>query len=1049
MIARFIALCFRHWRLVMGFTAVLFMAGAWAWMGLPVEAYPDLGPVSVSITTQIPGEAAEEMEQQVTVPVERALAAVPDVVESRSSSTFGLSLITLVFKDGTNVFFARQQVLSQLATLDLPDGIHPELGPISGPSGEIYRYTIASDVQNLMQLSDLNQWVVIPRLQRVAGIVSVDNFGGLTKEYQLTLNPSMLTAYGISLETVMGAIKNANTDAGGGRVSRGEQSYIIRGAGKINSLQDMANIVVGQQNGNPVFLSDLGTISFGHQVREGIVGKNSNPDTVEGIVTMLRGANPSVVLKGLHDAVDELQERLKPFHARIVPYIDRDQLVHATVDKVGETMTAGVILVMVILTFFLGSWRCAAVTALTIPFALSIAFVLMRLLGMPANLFSLGAIDFGVIVDGAIVVAEVILRLREEQPEGVLSAEHVLNATQKAGKAIFTATCIIIIAYSPLFAFESIEGKLLRPMAWTVSFALFGALLCALAVTPALTYAAVRKPCHIWDNPLITALQKGYEKLLARLIAHPWPVYGGSLAALAAVVIIGSHTGKEFMPDIDEGALWLQIEMPSGIALEQAQNMANTIRRTITSFPEVTYALSQLGRSDEGTDPWTPSHVEMPVGLHDYSEWPAGESKEMLVARMHEKLAQIPGITFEITQPIRDSIDDMMAGAHSPLVLRLYGDDFTGLRKVGQQIVNALWKVPGCTEANIYQEPRIPQIKITPDRRKAARYGLDISTISDVITYAVGGGPITQIYDGNRIYNATLRLPEEDRANLVRLRAFPILTAPDRAIPLGRVADVRLGMGESVIAHENGERQITIQVASSTPMSQFVEAARAEIAKEVHYNPKTYHLEWAGTFQQEEHAQKTLVMALAVVFAVMFGMLWMEFRSAANALLILGCVPLAALGGLIALHFRAETLNIATVVGFVALFGVAIQNGIIMLSSIGKHRLAGHALERATLLGATERLRPVLTTATVATVGMLPAAMATGIGTNVQRGLATVVVGGLGIATLLTLFILPVLSCHLDNWLEKRAQRKGPPHHDPMGGGEADQLPTPASGNEV
>lgn len=1024
-ITAFITWCFDRPKLVF-FISLMVLLGGWsAWRNLPVEAYPDLGPVTVQITTQMPGLAAEEMEQQVTVPVERALSSVPNVVESRSSSTFGLSLITLIFRDNTNVFSARQQVLAQLQTLDLANGAEPELGSISGPSGEIYRYTVESDEENLMAISEAQRWIVIPALQRVPGIVEVANFGGFTREYQLVLDPNALVRYGVSLQEVMNALKTSNANAGGGRIARGEQSYIIRGVGLIRSLDEMGQVVVTQHDGVPVLLRDLGNVEFGHQVREGVVGKDRNPDTVEGVVTMLRDANPSQVLDTLHATVDQLQKRLAPMHMRIVPYLDRDNLVHATIDKVGETIFEGVLLVLVILTFFLGSPRCAVITALTIPFALSIAFLLMQAFGMPANLFSLGAIDFGVIVDGAIVVSEELLRLREEEPGMTLSRDHALNLVRRAGQAIFVSTTIIIIAYSPLFAFQSIEGKLLHPMAFTVSFALIGALLCALALTPTLTYLALRKPGHVWRNKFLDWVQTAYRHTLDHFLTHPLPIYLGAGAALVAVLILGAHTGREFMPDIDEGALWLQVQMPTAISLENGQDIANELRRAVREFPETSYAVTQLGRSDEGTDPWTPSHIEMPVGLTAYDTWPAGETREQLVARIHDRVAQIPGISFSISQPIQDSIDDMMAGAHSPLVLRVYGNDFQELRRIGQKIVDVLWKVPGTTQADIYQEPRIPQIEITADRMKAARYGVSVNDIADVVTYAIGDAPLTTIMDGARVYDATLHVSRTVMTDLQKIGQIPLMTSAKTAIPLSEVADIRLHMGESNIAHQKSERQITIQVSSGDrPMSEYLDDARARLAHEVTFDPEAYHLEWAGTFQQEQRAQARLIKALGVVFLVMLGLLYMEFHELKLAFLILGTVPLATLGGLIALHLRHDTLNIATAVGFVALFGVAIQNGIIMLSSIGHHRRNGHAIHEATLRGATERLRPVLTTATVATAGMLPAALATGIGTNVQRGLATVVVGGLGIATLLTLFILPVFYCRIEEFAARHARKR-------------------------
>ncbi|UMM63997.1 efflux RND transporter permease subunit [Aristophania vespae] len=1020
-IEAFISWCFARRNLVSFLSVLIALLGIIAWKQLPIEAYPDLGPISVQVTTQMPGLAAEEMEQQVTTPVERALASVPNVVESRSTSTFGLSLVTLVFKDGTDIYLARQQVLAELSSLDLTNGGEPALGPVSGPSGEIYRYTLESDDQDLMALSDAQKWIVIPALKQVPGIVNIDNFGGFTREYQLIIDPNALIRYNISLEDVIAAVKNSNSNAGGGRISRGEQSYIIRGVGLIHSLEDMNEIVVTHHNNVPILLKQLGHIEFGHQVREGLLGKDGNPDTLEGVVTALRGSNPSQVLNNLHQTVDKLQKRLAPLHMRIVPYLDRDNLVHATTEKVGETMTEGITLVLVILTFFLGSPRCAAVTAVTIPFALAVAFILMRACGMAANLFSLGAIDFGVIVDGAIVITEVILRLREEEPGKPLDPEHVLKITRRAGRAIFASTLIIILAYSPLFAFDGMEGKLFRPMAFTVSFALLGALLCALSLTPILTYLGLHKPRHIWRNKPLEWLIERYKNGLNYFLNRPLIPFVSAGGALILVIILGMTTGREFLPDLDEGALWIQVQMPTGISLEKGQEISNELRSAVREFSETSYAITQLGRSDDGTDPWTPSHIEMPVGLKPYKLWPKGENKAAFVEKLRKRLNEIPGITFSISQPIQDNVSDAVGGAHSPLVLRVYGNDFNELRRIGQQIVDNLWQIPGTVQASLYQEPRIPQIEVLADRKKAARYGITVSDISDIVSNAIGDAPITTIVKDGREYNATLHVVRKHLDNLQVMGQIPLITPDGAAIPLSEVANIHLHMGESNIAHEQGERELTIQVDNGDkPMSQYLAEAQQRIDQNVHFDPQNYRLEWAGTFKQAQHAQVRLAIALAIMFSVMLGLLYIEFQKIRQALLILGVVPLATLGGLIALHLRHETLNIATAVGFIALFGVAIQNGIIMISSINRYRQDGYDTKAATLAGASERFRPVLMTATVASVGMLPAAIATGIGTDVQRGLATVVVGGLGIATLLTLFILPVSFYCLENWLEKR-----------------------------
>ncbi|ACI50477.1 heavy metal efflux pump, CzcA family [Gluconacetobacter diazotrophicus PA1 5] len=1025
MINQFIAICLRQRRIVFAAMAVLVALGALAWHQIPVEAYPDLGAVNVQITTQVPGLAAEEIEQQITIPLERLVANTPGLVDSRSSSTFGLSLITLIFRDGTDVYFVRQQVAEQMAQATLPMGATPSLGPVTGPSGEIYRYTLQSDSKNLMQLSDIQKWIVIPALMQVQGVAAVNNFGGFTIEYQIVLNPSTLFRYGVGVNDVITALQANNANAGGGRITRGEQSYIVRGVGMVHTMADMGAIAVTQRNGVPVLIRDLGQLQLGHQVREGILGMNGNSDTIEGIVTMLSKQNPSLVLHDLHGVIDQLQARLAPMGVRIVPYIDRDRLVQTTTDKVTDTVVKGVGLVFLILVLFLGSPRSAIVAAVTIPLALATVFVVMHLLGMPANLFSLGAIDFGVIVDGAIVVTEAILRIREEHPTHTMDEEDILAVTKHIGKAIFFATLIIIVAYGPLFAFEGAEGKLFEPMAFTVSFALLGALLCAITLTPALAYLAMRKPHRMFHNVPLEKLHHAYRRWLGHMVDRPWAAYLAGAIAFALVLWLGGRTGREFLPDLDEGALWLQIQLPSGLSLDKAGSMADEIRAAIHAFPETSYVATQLGRNDSGTDPWSPSHIEAPVGLTPYATWPHGENRVQFVKRLHDRLAQIPGISFGISQPIADNMNDLVGGAHSPLVLRVYGDDFKELRRIGNQVVDILKQVPGTADASIFQEPEIPQMDITVDRAAAARYGITGTDVMNVVQNMVGDAPVGQVYVADRIYSMTAHMERQLNNNLPAINQIPLTGLNGARIPLGLVAHVSLQTGEANIAHEMNHRQITIRVDNGQrPLSQYLADAQARINSQVHFDAARYHLEWAGTFQQEQRAQARLTVALGIMFAVMLVLLFGQFGRIRQAVLVLAVVPMATLGGLVALNLRGETLNIATAVGFIALFGVAIQNGIIMVSAINRLRDEGMPLRDAVLEGASERFRPVLMTATVASMGMLPAALATGIGTDVQRGLATVVVGGLGIATLLTLFILPTYYCELEEWCARRDPRR-------------------------
>lgn len=1026
MIDRLIEFCLHRRALLICVTILIAIYGWYSWTRMSVEAYPELADVIVQVTTQVPGLAAEEIEQQITTPLERGLANVPGLAHMRSSSTFGLSLIVLQFREGADDYFSRQRVTEALGNITLPTGITPGLNPLTGPAGEIYRYTLESPSKNLMELSEIQRWIVIPAIKQVPGVADVNNFGGFTKEFQLELDPQALMRYNVGVNQVVTALSSNSANAGGSRITRGDQSYVVRGIGMVHTLDDMAKIVVTEKNGVPVLIRDLGQLKYGHQVREGILGKNSNPDMAEGIVTLLKYENPSRVLEGIHGKVEELRKRLEPLDVKIVPYIDRDELVQATVEKVFHTVMEGVGLVLIVLILFLGSPRAAIVVAVTIPLSLVAVFILMRAADMPANLFSLGAIDFGVIVDGAIVVTEAILRKREAHPEIELTPEDVSTASRQVMRPIFFATLVIITAYLPLFGFEHAEGRLFRPMAFTVGYALFGALLATLVLVPGLAYLALRKPHRNYENRPLIWLQERYRDALKHLLDQPLIAYGLGGLAMIGVLVLGLTLGREFLPELDEGTLWLQIQLPSGLSLDKASEMTSEIRDVVREFPEVAYIVTQLGRNDSGTDPWTPSHVESGVGLKPYHDWPGGETKAEFLRKFNARMLQIPGVSVGISQPIVDGENDMIGGAHSPLVLRIYGSDFRELRRIGNEIVDVLQGVPGTASASVFQEPPIPQLAVDIDRDATARYGINVADVTQLIQTAIGGAPISQVYVEDRVYNITARLAPSVANNLEVIGQLPLTSADGARVPLSMLAKIRLQNGESTIAHEMSERQITVRIDNrDRALSDYLADASKQIGEKVKFDAKKYRLEWAGTFENQQRAQARLIIVMGGVVALMAILLFAMFGKLHQAVLLLGVVPAATLGGLVSLHLRGETLNIATAVGFIALFGVAVQNGIIMVANFNRLREQGVPLEEAVIHGAIERFRPVLMTATVATVGMLPAALATGVGTDVQRGLASVVTGGLPVATLLTLFIIPPVYLTFERFFARWYARRG------------------------
>ncbi len=1013
MIDQFVGICLHRRVAVFILAALLAAYGVYAWETLSVEAYPELGDVAAQVTTQMPGLAAEEVEQLITVPLERQI---------NGTSTFGLSLITVLFRDGYEDYWARQRLIERINQAVLPPGASPTLDPVAGPGGEIFRYTLESDTKNLQELSEIQRWTVIPAMKSVPGVVDDTNFGGFTAEYQIDLDPRQLEHYGLGITDVINAVNNNNTNAGGGRVSRGDQSYVIRGVGLIHTLEGIGSIVVTQVNGVPVLVRDLGRATLSHQEREGILGKDQNPDTIEGIVLMLKYQNPSQTLRGVHAKVAELNARLAPEGVRVVPYSDRDDLVRATIAKVGRTILEGIALVFLILIIFLGSPRSAFVVAVSIPMALVSVFCLLNLTHVSANLLSLGAIDFGILVDGAIVVTEAVLRRREAMPNEELSESEAKAATLQVTRPIFFASLIIIIAYLPLFSFERAEAKLFTPMAYTMGYALFGALLTALALVPGLAYLAFRKPGRVYQNRWLERLTVKYDSVLGACIEQPRIIYGVVIFALFAVVALGATVGRDFLPDLDEGALWLQVQMPTGLGLNKASDMASDLRRFILKYPEVSYVVTQVGRNDDGTDSWTMSHIEAPVGLKPYDTWPGGESKKQFVERLSADLArEMPGYSIGISQPIIDGVNDMLGGAHSPLVAKIYGDDLNELRSIGAQIVDVLYSIQGTSSASIFQEPPIPQVEIKLDHDKAARYGVNMSDVQNVIQTGVGQAPVSTVYVAERTYPLTVRFVPDARGDPAALGNLTVKTSGGAQVPLSQLADIRVRSGESTVTRENGQRNLTIRIDNrDRDLTSYLAEAQAKIDAKVRFDRNKIRLEWGGQFENQRRAEARLLVILALVMGMMLLFLTVGIKSFRQALLILGVVPLATLGGLISLHLTGQNLNVASGVGFIALFGVAVQNGIIMVSNLNRMRKSGFELHEAIMKGATERLRPVLMTATVATLGMLPAAIHTGVGSDVQRGIATVVVGGLAISTVLTLFVLPSMYHVIEHWAEQR-----------------------------
>ena len=1004
----------KRW-LILALFILLSVFGYYSWTQLSIEAYPDIGDVTSQVVTQVPGLAAEEMEQQITIPIERAINGLPGMHVMRSKSTFGLSMITIVFKDGVDDYFARSRIQERLGELELPYGATPGLDPLTSPTGEIYRYIIESNILDLRELTELQQYVIVPRIKLVSGVADVTNFGGITTQYQVEINPTKMEQYGLSLTEVTESIEKNNANSGGSVVNRGDQAYVVRGMGMIKNIEDMGRIVIKSEAGVSVYLEDIGTLKYGNLERKGALGYSDKrgvdySDNIQGIVLLLKGENPSVVLQGVNEAVTELNNGILPEGVKIHTFLDRTQLVDTTLTTVSHTLLEGMALVIIVLIVFLGSWRGALLVAITIPISLLFAFILMKLTNIPANLLSLGAIDFGIIVDGAIVMMESILKKREDNETEEFTEKSIAQRVKEVARPIFFATIIIITAYIPLFAFERVEKKLFTPMAFTVGYALLGALLVALFLIPGLAYLMYRKPQKVHHNKWLEKLTNAYHTRIQKIMQAPKKVFMPLGILLTTVVIVTITVGKDFLPALDEGSIWLQVSLPPGITLDKSKEMSDTLRHRTLKHDEVTYMMVQAGRNDDGTDAWTPSHFECSIGLKPYSDWKSGRTKADLVNDLAAEYAAMPGYNVGFSQPMLDGVMDKISGAHSELVVKVYGNDFKETRRIAEDVIKTLQTVKGAVDLAIDQEPPLPQIQISANRQKIAQYGLHINDVSELIEVALGGKTVSQVFVDHKVYDIICRYDEESRTTPEKIGNLMLTNSEGAKIPVSQVCDITLNTGESTIAREMNKRHLTVRLnLRGNDLSSFVKEAQEAIENKVKYDHEKFNIKWGGQFENQNRAYAHLAVIVPLALAIMFILLYGAFGKFRQAGLLMSIVPLALFGGMLALNVRGMTLNVSSAVGFIALFGVAIQNGVIMIAHINHLRKKGLALLVAVTEGAKQRFRPVLMTATVGVLGLLPASLATGIGSDVQRPMATVIVYGLLFSTLITLYALPAL----------------------------------------
>ncbi len=1023
MIAQLLRFALRQRFVTIACGLILIGLGIWAFEQLQIEAYPDISDTQVVVITLFPGRAAEEVEQQVTIPIERALNSVPNVIARRSRTIFGLSVVELTFSYGTDDYFARQVALEHLRDADLPDNVTPTLGPLSTPIGELYRYSLKGSNMDSLQLREIQDWIITPRFLQVPGVADVTPFGGLVKQYQVEIDPRALSKYNLSIAQVAQAVGANSANAGGAMLDNGQQSMVVRGVGLVQSVHDIENIVVNETKGVPVYVRDLGCVKIGAAPPTGIFGIDSESGGVEGIVLMRRGENPSSVLDGIHEAVDELNSTRLPAGVQIAPLYDRTDLVHNTLHTVSHTLLEGLVIVVAVLFLFLGSVRAALLTAITIPLSLLFAFVCMHFTGIPANLLSLGALDFGIIVDGTLVMVEHIVstlaerrahtpatETPEQRSNGILRS--ILDAALEVERPIFFSLVIIISAYIPLFTLERVERRLFTPMAYTVCYALLGSMLLALTLIPVLATYLFGRGAKAWNNPVLSWLQRGYARALSGALRRPWLVVGVSVAIVAAAVGLGTQLGSEFLPQLDEGVIWVRANLAPGVSVQESAAVASKIRSLLRTFGEVQLVSSQTGRNDSGTDPYGPNRNELFVALKPYDTWTSGRSKPQLVEAFSKRLqAEIPGTFFSFTQPIIDNVTEAVTGSPADLAIILSGPDLSVLRTLAAQGLEIVRQVPGAADTAVEQEADQAQLRIAVNRGEVARYGINVKDVQDVIEMAIGGRAVSAMFEGERRFDVTVRYVPDARSDVHSIGHILIPTHDGGRVPLSQLADIRVVTGASIIARRENRRQVSVRTnIRGRDQGSFVSDAQRRFDAQVKL-PPGYRVEWGGQFENLARARKRLSVILPITIALIFALLFFTFGSAKYAGLVMMNVPFSLVGGIVFLYIRGINLSVSAAVGFISLFGVAVMSGVLVISEINRRRRVQPDLPvaQAIVEGSLAQMRPVLMMVIVALLGMVPAARASGVGSDVQRPLATVVVGGLLSTLLLTLLALPAL----------------------------------------
>lgn len=1024
MIGKIVRFCLENRILVLCMGLVLIVGGTVAFRDLPIEAYPDIADTWVQVITQWPGHAAEEVEKQVTIPIELAMNSVPHVIHNRSVSLFGLSVVTLIFDEHTQTAAAHNYALEKITLVSMPPGVTPQLGPMGSPVGQIYWYYLDSK-RPVMELKEIEDWENEKHLRSVPGVAGVSSFGGTVKQYQVLADPMSLANYGLSPAAVVQALSQNNQNAGGGFIQKGDQAINIRGVGNANTIQDIGNIIVKEVGGTPVRIKNIGEVKIGAAERLGKISLSQHrpdgsveerEDVVEGIVLSRVGEQDETVLESLHKKVQWINKNVLPSDVQIKPYLDRSDLIHMTTHTVEHNMVEGMILVLFVLLFFLGNVRSAVIVASVVPLSLLFASIFLNLRNIPANLLSLGALDFGMVVDGAVVMVENIYRHKERRKKaGDLDQDLIrliLGAAKEVERPIVYAIAIIILAYLPIFTLQRVEGRLFSPMAWTVAFALLGAMALAITLVPVLCSFLMKGELKEWHNPVVAWLVKDYRRMLSVALERPKLVFGlasGSFILTVALSLSGA-IGSEFLPHLDEGALWVRGTLPPSAGYNLSGEVVKKARAVFMKFPEVPITVCQMGRPDDGSDNGGFFNTECFVDLKPRDEWTGPyKTKEELVSAMSLELSKIPGVIWNFSQPISDNVEEALYGVKGALVVKLWGEDLKVLTEKSNQIKDLLSHVRGVEDLGVFEETGQPNINISVDRDKISRYGLNISDVQGMIQTAVGGTAASQILDGEKRFDMVVRFQPQYRSDVEQIKKILVPTPDGYRIPIEDLATVKIEDGASNIYREEGQRFIAVKfsIRGRDLGSTVVEAQRL-VERKVLLSPG-YHVTWSGEFESQQRAARRLAFIVPITILAIFFVLYLVFNSFKWSMLIMVNVLIACVGGVAALFLTGTNFSVSSGIGFLAVFGVSVQTGILMISYMNQMRISGLSIREATLEGAVLRLRPILMTGLVAIFGLLPAAFSHAIGSDSQRPLAIVVVGGMIGDLAIGLVLLPVL----------------------------------------